>query len=287
MTKSSGGAAAAGTFRIGGELEVNRLGYGAMRITGSGVWGPPRDHEGAIRVLRRTVGLGIDLIDTADSYGPHVSEELIAEALHPYPAGLVIATKGGYERPGPDRWTTNGHPKHLRAACEGSLRRLRVDVIDLWQLHRIDPRVTADDQFGVMADLIAEGKIRHAGLSEVTVEQVEAARRIVPIATVQNRYNVDDRTWEPVLDHCAEQGIGFIPWYPLAVGTLADAGGPVEEAAGRLGATQAQVALAWLLRRSPVMLPIPGTTQVDHLEENVGAAALELTDEEFARIAEG
>jgi pyridoxine 4-dehydrogenase len=287
MTQSGEGAGAAGTFRIGGALEVNRLGFGAMRITGSGVWGPPRDREGAIRVLRRTVELGINLIDTADSYGPHVSEELIAEALHPYPAGLVIATKGGYERPGPDRWTTNGHPKHLRAACEGSLRRLRVDAIDLWQLHRIDPKVTADDQFGLMADLIAEGKIRHAGLSEVTVEEVEAARRIVPIATVQNRYNLDDRSWDAVLDHCAEQGIGFIPWYPLAVGTLADAGGPLEEAAGRLGATQAQVALAWLLRRSPVMLPIPGTTQVDHLEENVGAAALELSDEDYERIAEG
>jgi pyridoxine 4-dehydrogenase len=287
MTQSRDGAAAGGTFRISGELEVNRLGFGAMRITGSGVWGPPRDHEGALRVLRRTVELGIDLIDTADSYGPHVSEELIAEALHPYPAGVVIATKGGYERSGPDRWTTNGHPKHLRAACEGSLRRLRVEVIDLWQLHRIDPKVTADDQFGLMADLIAEGKIRHAGLSEVTVEEVEAARRIVPIATVQNRYNVDDRTWDEVLDHCAANGIGFIPWYPLAVGTLADAGGPVEEAANRLGATQAQVALAWLLRRSPVMLPIPGTTQVDHLEENVAAAALELSDEEYERIAEG
>ncbi|HEU0299842.1 MAG TPA: aldo/keto reductase [Longimicrobium sp.] len=287
MTKTGGGAAAGGTFRIGGELEVSRLGFGAMRITGSGIWGPPRDHEGAIRVLRRTVQLGIDLIDTADSYGPNVSEELIAEALHPYPAGLVIATKGGYERPGPDRWTTNGHPRHLRAACEGSLRRLRVDAIDLWQLHRIDPKVTADDQFGLMAELIAEGKIRHAGLSEVTVEQVEAARRIVPIATVQNRFNVDDRTWETVLDHCAENGIGFIPWYPLGVGTLADAGGPLEEAAVRLGATQAQVALAWLLRRSPVMLPIPGTTRVDHLEENAAAAALELSDEEFARISEG
>jgi aryl-alcohol dehydrogenase-like predicted oxidoreductase len=278
-------AAASGTFRIGGELEVHRLGFGAMRITGKGVWGPPADREEAVRVLRRTVELGINLIDTADSYGPHVSEELIAEALHPYPAGLVIATKGGFERTGPDQWVTNGHPKHLRAACEGSLRKLRVDVIDLWQLHRVDPKVTADDQYGLMSDLIAEGKVRHAGLSEVTVEQIEAARRIVPIATVQNRYNVADREWEPVLDHCEREGIGFIPWYPLAVGKLADAGGPLADAAGRLRAAPSQVALAWLLRRSPVMLPIPGTSKVKHLEENTAAAGLELSDEEFERIA--
>lgn len=281
-----GPAAASGTFRIGGELEVHRLGFGAMRITGKGVWGPPADHEESIRVLRRTVELGINLIDTADSYGPNVSEELIAQALHPYPAGLVIATKGGFERTGPDQWVTNGHPKHLRRACEGSLRRLKVDTIGLWQLHRVDDKVTADDQYGLMADLIAEGKIRHAGLSEVTVEQIEAARRIVPIATVQNRYNVADREWEPVLDYCEKEGIGFIPWFPLAVGKLADAGGPLADAAGRLRAAPSQVALAWLLRRSPVMLPIPGTSRVRHLDENTAAASLELTDEEFERIAE-
>jgi pyridoxine 4-dehydrogenase len=278
-------AAASGTFRIGGALEVHRLGFGAMRITGKGVWGPPADREECIRVLRRTPELGIDLIDTADSYGPDVSEELIAEALHPYPAGMVIATKGGFERTGPDQWVVNGHPKHLRAACEGSLRRLRVDVIDLWQLHRVDPAVAAEDQYGLMSDLIAEGKVRHAGLSEVTVEQIEAARRIVPITTVQNRYNVADRAWEPVLDYCEREGIGFIPWFPLAVGELADAGGPLADAARRLRAAPSQVALAWLLRRSPVMLPIPGTSKVKHLEENVAAASLELSDEEFERIA--
>lgn len=280
-----GSAAASGTFRIGGELEVHRLGFGAMRITGKGVWGPPADREESIRVLRRTVELDVNLIDTADSYGPNVSEELIAEALHPYPRGLIIATKGGFERTGPDQWVVNGHPKHLRATLEASLRRLRVDTIDLWQLHRVDPDVTADDQYGLMSDFIAEGKIRHAGLSEVTVEQIEAARRIVPIATVQNRYNVEDREWEPVLDHCEREGIGFIPWYPLAVGKLAEPGGPLADGAKRLGAAPSQVALAWLLRRSPVMLPIPGTSKVKHLEENVAAASLELSDEEFERIA--
>ena len=278
-------AAASGSFRIGGELEVHRLGFGAMRITGKGVWGPPADREECIRVLRRTVELDIDLIDTADSYGPNVSEELIAEALHPYPSGLVIATKGGFERTGPDKWVVNGHPRHLRAALEGSLRRLRVDTIDLWQLHRVDTKVTADDQYGLMSDFVAEGKVRHVGLSEVTVEQIEAARRIVPIATVQNRYNVADREWEPVLDHCEREGIGFIPWFPLAVGELAGAGGPLADAARRLRAEPSQVALAWLLRRSPVMLPIPGTSKVGHLEENVAAAGLELSDEEFERIA--
>jgi pyridoxine 4-dehydrogenase len=288
MTRFSGDspAGASGTFRIGGELEVHRLGFGAMRITGKGVWGPPEDREESIRVLRRTVELGINLIDTADSYGPNVSEELIAEALHPYPAGLVIATKGGFERTGPDEWVMNGHPRHLRATCEASLKRLRVEAIDLWQLHRVDPAVTADDQYGLMSDLIAEGKIRHAGLSETTVEQIEAARRIVPIATVQNRYNVADREWEGVLDHCEQQGIGFIPWFPLAVGELAEAGGPLAETAKRLRAAPSQVALAWLLRRSPVMLPIPGTSKVRHLEENVAAAGLELSDEDFERIAE-
>lgn len=288
MTNDNGSvsAAASGTFRIGGELEVNRLGFGAMRITGKGVWGPPADHDEAIRVLRRTVELGINLIDTADSYGPHVSEELITEALHPYPAGLVIATKAGFDRSGPDAWEENGRPEHLRAACEGSLRRLRTDVIDLWQLHRIARDVPAAEQFGVMADLVREGKVRHLGLSEVTVEQIEAARREMPIATVQNRYNVADREWESVLDYCEREGIGFIPWFPLAVGKLAEPGGPLADAAERLGAAPSQVALAWLLRRSPVMLPIPGTSRVKHLEENVAAVSLELSDEDFRRIAD-
>jgi pyridoxine 4-dehydrogenase len=281
-------ATAAGSFRIGGELEVSRLGFGAMRITGAGVWGPPADRVEALRVLRRTVELGIDLIDTADSYGPNVSEELIAEALRPYPTGLVIATKAGFERSGPGAWTINGRPRHLRQACEGSLRRLRVPIIDLYQLHRIDPEVPLEDQVGTLADLRSEGKIRHVGLSEVTVEQLRAAGEIVLIATVQNRYNLQDREWEAVLEHCEAEGIGFIPWYPLAVGKLAEAGGAVAEAARQLGATPAQVALAWLLRRSPVMLPIPGTSSVEHLEENVAAASLELSDEAFERIsAEG
>lgn len=279
-------AAASGTFLVGGDIPVNRLGFGAMRITGEGVWGPPKDREECIRVLKRTVEVGIDLIDTADSYGPNVSEELIAEALYPYPRGLLIATKGGFTRSGPGKWTENGHPKHLRTACEGSLKRLRLDTIDLWQLHRIDPAIPAEDQVGTVADLRREGKIRHVGLSEVTVEQIEAARREVPIATVQNRYNVADREWEGVLEHCELHGIGFIPWYPLAVGKLADEGGPLAEAARQRGVTASQVALAWLLRRSPVMLPIPGTSKVAHLDENVAAAAVELADDEFGRIGE-
>jgi pyridoxine 4-dehydrogenase len=279
-------ARAAGTFRIGGELEVARLGFGAMRVTGEGVWGPPSDRAEALAVLRRTVELGIDLIDTADSYGPHVSEALIAEALRPYPPGLVIATKAGFERPGPGEWRVNGRPRHLRKACEGSLRRLGVERIDLYQLHRIDPEVPPEDQLGTLADLRSEGKIRHVGLSEVTVEQIRAAREIVPISTVQNRYNLEDRAWEEVLEHCEAEGIGFIPWYPLAVGKLAERGGALADAARRLGATPAQVALAWLLRRSPVMLPIPGTSKVRHLEENVAAASLELSDDEHRRISE-
>ncbi|HZF68153.1 MAG TPA: aldo/keto reductase, partial [Gemmatirosa sp.] len=262
-------AAASGTFLLGGDLPVVRLGFGAMRITGDGVWGPPADRPEAIRVLRRCVDLGITFIDTADSYGPHVSEELIAEALHPYPAGLVVATKGGFERSGPNRWTTNGRPEYLRAQCEASLRRLRVERHALWQLHRIDPKVPRDEQFGVLAELVAEGKVRHVGLSEVSVEEIEAARRVVPIASVQNRYNLAERAAEPVLEHCAAHGIAFIPWYPLLVGRLAAADGTLARAAARLGATPAQVALAWLLARSPVMLPIPGTSSVAHLEENV------------------
>jgi len=277
-------AAQSGTFTLGGDLVVHRLGFGAMQITGQGVWGEPRDHAESIAVLRRSLELGINLIDTADSYGPHVSERLIAEALHPYPEGLVIATKAGFERSGPNRWHMNGRPKHLRAACEGSLQRLKLERIDLYQLHRIDPRVPAEDQFGTLADLQREGKIRHVGLSEVSVRDVENARKAIPIVSVQNRYNLTDRAAEDVLDYCDREGIGFIPWYPLATGELARPGGPLAQVAERLKATPAQVALAWLLKRSPVMLPIPGTSRVAHLEENVAAATLTLGDEEFAAL---
>ena len=286
MTTQHSSAAASGTFAIGGDLPVHRLGYGAMQITGAGVFGPPRDRDEAIRVLRRAVALDVDFIDTADSYGPHVSEELIAEALHPYPAGLVIATKAGFERPGPGKWVTNGRPEYLRAQCEASLRRLKVERIDLWQLHRIDHKVPADEQFGLMAELQREGLVRHLGLSEVSVAQIEAARRVVPIVTVQNRYNLAERDAESVLEHCEGQGIGFIPWYPLLTGQLAEADGPLARAAARLDATPAQVALAWLLRRSAVMLPIPGTSRVAHLEQNVAAATLTLDDATFAQLSD-
>ena len=257
-----------------------------MRITGKGVWGPPKDRTEAIAVLRRAVELGVDLIDTADSYGPDVSETLIAEALHPYPAGLVIATKAGFERPGPDRWDMNGRPDHLRRACEGSLKRLRLERIELYQLHRIDPKVPADDQIGTMRELQQEGKIAHVGLSEVSVAEIEMARKIVPIVSVQNKYNLVDRASEAVLDHCERSGIGFIPWFPLATGALAAPGGPLRRAAERLMATPSQVALAWLLARSPVMLPIPGTSSVAHLEENVGGALLELDEREVQALGE-
>jgi aryl-alcohol dehydrogenase-like predicted oxidoreductase len=263
---------------------VHRLGFGAMQITGSGVWGPPRDRAEAISVLRRAVELDVTLIDTADSYGPHVSEELIAEALYPYPEGLVIATKGGFERSGPNRWHENGRPEHLRSACDGSLKRLKLDRIDLYQLHRIDRKVPAEDQFGTLIELQREGKIRHIGLSEVSVHDIEHAREFFPVVTVQNRYNLAERDSEDVLDYCDREGIGFIPWFPLLTGKLADAGGPLAQAAERHQATPAQVALAWLLKRSPVMLPIPGTSRVVHLEENVAAASLALTDDEFAGL---
>ncbi len=280
-------ASAAGTFMLGGDLPVHRMGFGAMRITGKGIWGPPEDRGEALRVLRRTLELGVNLIDTADSYGPRVSEELIAEALHPYPAGLVIATKAGFERSGPDQWEANGRPEHLRRSLDGSLRRLRVERIDLYQLHRIDPDVPADEQLGMMAELQREGKFRHFGLSETGVEEIEMARRVLPVVSVQNRYNLQDRAqWEEVVDHCEAEGIAFIPWYPLAAGPLAREGGPVDRIARRLGATPGQVALAWLLRRSPVMLPIPGTSKVTHLEENVAAAALELDDAAMRELDE-
>jgi pyridoxine 4-dehydrogenase len=271
-------AAKAGQYRIGGELTINRLGFGAMRITGKGVWGPPQDRDEAIRVLRRAVELGINFIDTADSYGPAVSEEIIAQALHPYPQGLVIATKAGFDRTGPDKWVTNGRPEHLRAACEGSLRRLRLQQIDLYQLHRIDSAFPAEDQLGTLKDLHAEGKIKYIGLSEVSVEQIKHARTIVPIVSVQNRYSVVDRAADDVVKYCEQENIGFIPWFPLAAGDVSAAGSSLESAARKLDVTPSQLALAWLLWRSPVILPIPGTSRVSHLEENVAAAALNLDE---------
>ncbi|MDQ3892520.1 MAG: aldo/keto reductase [Actinomycetota bacterium] len=277
-------AAAAGTFDIGGDLRVNRLGFGAMRITGKGIWGEPENPEEARAVLKRAVELGINLIDTADSYGPHVSERLIGETLHPYPEDLVIATKGGLLRDGPGQWRRDARPEHLREACEGSLKRLKLDRIDLYQLHRIDPRVPAEEPLGALAELREEGKIRHIGLSEVSVEQIQRAQQIVPIVSVQNRYNLTDWDSEDVLDFCEREGIGFIPWFPLATGDLARPGGPLDEIATRYGASPGQVALAWLLWRSPVILPIPGTSSVEHLVENVAAASLELDEEEFAEL---
>jgi pyridoxine 4-dehydrogenase len=271
-------AAKSGSFRIGGDLPVWRLGFGAMRITGKGVWGPPPDHDEAIRVLRRAVELGINFIDTADSYGPHVSEELIAKALYPYPAGLVIATKAGFDRSGPDRWTMNGRPEHLRSACDGSLKRLKLERVDLYQLHRIDPAYPAEDQLGTLKDLQTQGKIRHIGLSEVTVAQIKHARAIVPIVSVQNRYSLADRAAEDVLEYCERERIGFIPWFPLGAGELAAPGGELRSMAAEMMVTTSQLALGWLLWRSPVMLPIPGTSRVNHLEENVATAALKVDD---------
>jgi pyridoxine 4-dehydrogenase len=265
-----------GEFLIGSDLRVTRLGYGAMRVTGDGIWGEPADRAEAIRVLRRAVELGINFIDTADSYGPGVSEEIIAEALHPYPPGLVIATKGGFDRPGPNEWVENGKPEHLRTACEGSLRRLRLERIDLYQLHRIDPKVPAEDQIGTLKDLQAQGKIRHIGLSEVSVRQIQHARTIVPIVSVQNRYSITDRGSEDVLEYCEKEKLGFIPWFPLAAGRVSGPDGPIGRIAAQWKATPSQVALAWLLARSPVMLPIPGTSKVKHLDENVAAAELKI-----------
>jgi pyridoxine 4-dehydrogenase len=274
--QGQGLAGEAGTFMIGNDLRVTRLGFGAMRITGNGIWGEPADRVGAIRVLRRAVELGINFIDTADSYGPSLSEDIIAEALHPYPADLVIATKAGFERPGPNRWVENGRPEHLRSACEGSLRRLRLAQIDLYQLHRIDPKVPAEDQLGTLKDLQAEGKIKHIGLSEVSVQQIKHAQTIAPIVSVQNRYSVTHRGSEDVLEFCEKEKIGFIPWFPLGAGQLSGADSPIGRVAAQWKATPSQVALAWLLSRSPVMLPIPGTSSVEHLEENIGAASLKM-----------
>jgi aryl-alcohol dehydrogenase-like predicted oxidoreductase len=276
-------ATASGTFSIGGDLEVTRLGYGAMRITGPGVWGPPRDRDAALAVLRRLPELGVDFVDTADSYGPFVSEDLIREALHPYD-GIAIATKGGFTRHGPEIWAPVGRPEYLRQCCEMSLRRLELDTIPLYQLHRIDPKVPREEQFGVLAELQQEGKVRHLGLSEVSVDEVRAAGEFFRVATVQNLYNLTERRSEDVLRHCEAEGIGFIPWFPLAAGDLARPGGAVAEAAAAHGATPGQVALAWLLQRSEVMLPIPGTSSVAHLEENVAAAGLTLAPEEVERL---
>jgi aryl-alcohol dehydrogenase-like predicted oxidoreductase len=274
----------AGTLALEGELKVRRLGFGAMRITGDGIWGPPEDRDGAIATLRRAVELGVNLIDTADSYGPYVSEELIAEALHPYPEGLVIATKGGLTRTGPGEWPRDGRPEHLREACEGSLKRLRVDRIDLYQLHAPDPNVPYEESVGALKELRDEGKIRLVGVSNVSVEQLQTARDIVPVATVQNRFNLADRSSEDVLERCEELGLGFIPWFPLSAGSLAGPDGPLDEIAARHDATAAQIALAWLLARSDVMLPIPGTSTVQHLEENVAAAGIALGEQEIAEL---
>jgi pyridoxine 4-dehydrogenase len=276
-------AAAAGTFVLGGEITVHRLGYGAMQITGLGVWGPPRNRDEAIRVLKRLPDLGVNFIDTADSYGPDVSEQLIHEALHPYHR-LLVATKAGFTRSGPGAWHINCRPEHLIAQAHKSRRQLGVDQIGLWQLHRIDSRVPRDEQFGAVKQLLDDGVIRHAGLSEVSVDEIKAAAKIFRVATVQNSYNLADRHSDDVVDYCAANGIGFIPYYPLGDGELARSGGALDTLARAKGVTAGQVALAWLLKRSPVMLPIPGTSKVAHLEENVAAASIGLTDAEFASL---
>jgi pyridoxine 4-dehydrogenase len=282
MNRKEVSASAAGDVLLGGELSVHRLGYGAMRLTGEGIWGPPKDRKGAIAVLRRAVELDVNFIDTADSYGPHVNEELIAEALFPYPAGLVIATKVGWNRPGPNQWTHDATPAHLRKAVEGSLRRLRLDRIDVYQLHTPDPVVPFEASVETLAQLQKEGKIRLIGLSNVTQEHIERARKIVPIVSVQNRYSFADREWDYVVDYCEHNGIAFIPWFPLGAGRVA--GDILERIARAHQATPMQTAIAWLLRRSPKMLPIPGTSSTAHLEENVASASLHLTDEEFKKL---
>ena len=273
-------AAASGQFKIGGDLAVNRLGFGAMRVTGPGIWGEPEDRAEALRTLKRLPELEVDFIDTADSYGPFTSEDLIAEALAPY-EGQVVATKGGLTRHGPNIWAPLGRPEYLRQCVLMSLRRLKLERIDLWQLHRIDPKTPREEQFGVIAEMLKEGLIRHAGLSNVTVEDIEAARKVFPVASVQNRYNLIDRTSEDVLDYCEKNDIGFIPWFPLAAGDLAKPGTALDAIVHKTGATPSQIALAWVLKRSPVMLPIPGTGKVAHLEDNVRAAAIELSDADF------
>jgi pyridoxine 4-dehydrogenase len=276
-------AGRSGTFRIGGELEVNRFGYGAMRITGHGIWGDPAHRAEALRTLRRLPELGINFIDTADSYGPNVSEELIREALHPY-TGIVVATKAGLARTGPDQWTALGRPEYLTQQAHTSRRRLGVERIGLWQLHRIDPKVPRDEQFSAVKSLLDTGVIAHAGLSEVSVKEIEAASKVFRVATVQNRYNLVDRTSEDVVEYCTKKGIGFIPWFPLAAGDLASPGSVLDNIAKKHNAAPSQIALAWILKRSPVMLPIPGTSKVVHLEENAAAVNVELSDEDFAAL---
>jgi pyridoxine 4-dehydrogenase len=283
MNNQQVSAVRTGTVSLGGQLSVHRLGFGAMRLTGDGIWGPPKDRKQAVAVLRRAVELGVNFIDTADSYGPNVSEELIAEALFPYPPGLVIATKGGWNRPGPDQWTHDATPSHLRHAVEGSLQRLRLERIDLYQLHVPDPRANFDDSVGTLAQLKDEGKIRLVGLSNVTQEHIERARRIIPIVSVQNRYSFADREWNYVVDYCEHAGMAFIPWFPLGAGRVA--GETLDRIARHHHASPMQVALAWLLKRSPFMLPIPGTSSVQHLEENIAAADLQLTREEFDELS--
>ncbi len=277
-------AGMSGRFSIGGDLPVTRLGFGAMRITGKGIWGEPEDPDEARRVLRRLPDLGIDFIDTAESYGPYVSEQLIGEELAPYPRGMVVATKSGLTRTGPNIWPPLGRPEFLRQGALMSMRRLRLEQIPLWQLHRIDPKVPRDEQFGAIREMMSEGLIRHAGLSEVSVEEIEAARKVFPVATVQNHYNLTNRKSEDVLDYCEKNNIGFIPWYPLAGGELAKPGSRFMSIVERLGASPSQVALAWILKRSPVMLPIPGTSKVSHLEDNVAAVNITLSDEDFAEL---
>lgn len=283
MAKNANSAASAGSVLLGGEISVHRLGFGAMRLTGEGIWGSPKDRKAALAVLRRAVELGVNFIDTADSYGPHVSEELIAEALFPYPAGLVIATKGGWNRPGPNQWTHDASPTHLRSAVEGSLKRLRLDRIDVYQLHTPDPVIPFDQSVETLVQLKKEGKIRFVALSNVTREHIERARRIVPIVSVQNRYSFADREWDYVVDYCEANKIAFIPWFPLGAGRVA--GEVLDEIARELRATSKQVALAWLLKRSPMMLPIPGTSSVAHLEENIAAASLRLTDKQYESLS--
>jgi pyridoxine 4-dehydrogenase len=282
MSKNEVTATQAGTVTLGNEIPVHRLGYGAMRLTGPGIWGPPKDRNAALTILRRAVELGVNFIDTADSYGPHVSEELIAEALHPYPSDLVIATKSGWERPGPNQWTHNATPDHLRKAVEESLKRLRLERIDVYQLHAPDNVVSFEASVEALAELKREGKIRMVALSNVTQEHIERARGIVPIVSVQNRYSFADREWDYVVDYCDRNGIAFIPWFPLGAGRIASE--VLNQVAQAHHASPTQVALAWLLRRSPVMLPIPGTSSIEHLEQNVAAAALRLKDEEYEEL---
>lgn len=284
MTNIQKPAKESGTFKLGGDLTVYRLGFGAMRITGPGIWGKPQNHDEAMAVLKRTIELGINFIDTADSYGPHVSERLIAEALYPYPSDLIIATKGGLLRPGPNQWVEDGDPKRLRKACEDSLKRLKLDRIDLYQLHRIDAKFPLEDQIGVFKELQQEGKIRHIGLSEVSVEQIKKVQSIVKVASVQNKYNLIERESGPVLEYCKKENIAFIPWFPLATGNLAKSGQVLDRIAKKFNAQPAQIALAWLLKKSPLMLPIPGTSSVKHLEENTASALIKLDDETMKEL---